>query len=301
LNKIKARRRSITHQIPTFILILPFFIMMIMLVGIPLIAVLMKSFTLNNFLLLEFLDSELLKNTEWTISNYVTLFTNNYYYGAIWQTFAIAIFSVLLCALIGTPVAYTLVKENTTIKKLARFIITVPIYVPDVVILFALLNFLGRRGILNQGLNKIGLNVDLAYNVPGVIIGTFLILFSTFVLIVAATMERIDWSKVEAANSLGASEFRAFMDIIIPLVSPGIIAASLLTLSTAVGLVTVALVIGGGQASMNTIPLEIMGKISGYGSNVPLASAMAVLLLFLTLVGQVITNRISGETIRNVL
>lgn len=291
--------REITHQIPTFLLILPFFFAVIVMVGLPVMAVVVKSFTQNNFLLLEFLDIDLLRNSEWTFRNYSLLFIDSYYYRAMWKTFWIAGFSVLLCALIGTPVAYILTKESSTIKGIARFIITLPIYVPDVVILFALLNFLGRRGILNQTLDYIGINIKLAYNVPGVIIGTFLILFSTFVLIVAATMEKIDWNKVEAAYTLGASEFKAFVNIIVPLVSPGILAASLLTFSSAVGLVTVALVVGGGQASIRTIPLEIMEKTAGYASDVPLASAMAVLLLILTLVSQLITNIIGGEATRS--
>lgn len=287
-----ARQKETTRQqVPTIFLLLPFLVVIVGLLFVPVLALIIKSISNNNVFTLELLDPGLLAKTSWTLAHYARIFSQPYYVTALFETLFIAFAGVILSAIVGIPVAYIFsTRRKSSLVEAARFIITMPIFIPDIVICYSLLGFLGRQGVINLLLSKVGLHMTLVYNVPSVIIGTFYILFSPFVVIVVASMERIDWSLLEASFTLGGSEFTTFCRVILPLVWPGILAGSLVTFSGAVGFIVIAMVLGGGSASIKTLPLEIMAKASSNG-DIPLASAMATLLLVITLISQVIVNK----------
>ncbi len=267
-------------------LILPFIIFFVLFIFLPVGGLLLKSFTNNNELTLSIFGS---KNVNYTLENYRKLFTNQYYLKMMFNSIFIPFCAVLLSTIIGIPVAYVITRPNFKYRKIVRWFISIPIYLSMVVSCYGLLIFMGPYGIINEIMKNIfGHSLKLIFNIPAVILGTFYIIVPTYIRTVASSFEAINPDISEASLSLGGSPFYTFREILLPLVLSGVFAASVLTMSFSMGIVAVALVLGGGTSKVAMIPLEIMLKSISFSYDIPFASAMATLLLIIALGTQIL-------------
>jgi putative spermidine/putrescine transport system permease protein len=151
---------------------------------------------------------------------------------------------------------------------------------------------LGRNGIVNQYLIALGLTdkpLALLYNQAGVVIGMSYVLLPYMVLTVYSVMRGIDPGLVRAAHSLGASRFQAFRRVFLPLSLPGIAGGTLLVFILSLGFFITPALMGGPGDVMIAMLIEREVEIT---LNWSFASALAVVLLALTLVGFLGYNRI---------
>jgi ABC-type spermidine/putrescine transport system permease subunit I len=156
-----------------------------------------------------------------------------------------------------------------------------------------LLLFFSRNGPINfiyKGLS--GENIKLIGTIPAIILGTAYIVLPMFVRIARSGFQMIPSSILEVSLTLGANEFYTFRRVVIPLALPAIGAAAVLAFTYSMSLVVVILILGSGGATFTILPLEIMSTAYGLDQNIPLASAMAVILFVVSLIGQAITERL---------
>jgi putative spermidine/putrescine transport system permease protein len=190
-----------------------------------------------------------------------------------------------LTLLIGFWVAYYLAFHirNATTQMVLFLVCTIPFLTSNIIRMISWIPFLGRNGLLNQTLIKLGI-VDAPLE---------FLLFSDFAVVLAMvhlytlfmvtpifnTLMRIDRALVEAARDAGANGFQILTNVIIPLAKPGIAIGSIFVVTLVMGdFVTVRFMSGGQSASVGLMMANQISLLQ-----YPAAAANAVVLLILVL------------------
>jgi ABC-type spermidine/putrescine transport system permease subunit I len=134
--------------------------------------------------------------------------------------------------------------------------------------------------------------LELMYNLTGVVIGMVHFLLPLMILILFSIMKSIDRTFVHAAEGLGATPWRAFRRIFLPLSMPGVRAASLLIFILALGFFVTPALLGGRREVVIAMLIE---NNFTEALNWGFGSALAVTLLVVTLVGVLVFQWLLGE------
>jgi len=228
----------------------------------------------------------------YTLDFYRQIFRVPVYLQVLWGTFRVSALVTLLCLALGYPLAYVLASCRPRTARLLTIIVILPFFTSIIVRTYAWMVLLGRNGIVNQYLMALGVTdtpLPLLYNQAGVVIGMSYVLLPYMVLTVYSVMQGIDPSLVRAAHSLGASRLQAFRRVFLPLSLPGIAGGTLLVFILSLGFFITPALMGGPGDVMIAMLIEREVEIT---LNWSFASALAVILLVLTLVGFAGYNRI---------
>jgi len=206
-------------------------------------------------------------------------------------TFRTAALVTLCCLLLGYPLAYVLVSVRPRRARLLTIVVVLPFFTSIIVRTYAWMVLLGRNGLVNQWLVALGLApapLPLLYNQAGVLVGMTYVLLPFMVLTLFSVMRGIDPALVRAAHSLGASRAQAFVRVFLPLSWPGIAGGTLLVFILALGFFITPALMGGPSDIMIAMLIEREVEIT---LNWSFASALAVILLALTLAGFALYSR----------
>jgi iron(III) transport system permease protein len=168
-----------------------------------------------------------------TLSFFQLLIENRLYRLSIINSFEIAILSTLFTALISIPLAVLFARYRFPGRELLRPALMAPLILPPFVGALGIKHIFARFGVVNLLLAKVGL-ISLAHPIDwlgtsgfaGIVILEVLHLFPIFFLSVSAAIVNIDPSFLDAAANLGASAWRRFLTITLPLARPGIFAGA---------------------------------------------------------------------------
>jgi spermidine/putrescine transport system permease protein len=195
-----------------------------------------------------------------------------------------ALVSTIACVLLGFPLAYSIARFGGRLRNVYLVLVIIPFLTSYLIRMYAWQFILQRNGLLNSVLGTIGLGDNHAFlNTHfAVILGLTYGFLPFMVLPLYASIERMDKSLVEASYDLGHGKASTLFRVIIPAVSPGLIAGVLLVFIPAVGDFVTPELLGGVKTQMfgNTVYDQF-----GSGNNWPLGSAMSVLLMTLILLG----------------
>jgi putative spermidine/putrescine transport system permease protein len=228
----------------------------------------------------------------YTLDMYRQIFRVPVYLQVILATFKVSALVTMVCLALGYPLAYVLATRRPRTAQLLMIIVVLPFFTSIIVRTYAWMVLLGRNGIVNQYLMALGFSdkpLLLLYNQGGVVIGMSYVLLPYMVLTVYSVMRSIDPRLVRAAHSLGASRLQAFRRVFLPLSLPGIAGGTLLVFILSLGFFITPALMGGPGDMMIAMLIEREVEIT---LNWSFASALAVILLALTLVGFTGYNRI---------
>jgi ABC-type spermidine/putrescine transport system permease subunit I len=228
----------------------------------------------------------------YTLDPYRQVFGVPVYLQVLVATFKVSAVVTAVCLALGYPLAYVLTTRRPRTAQLLMIIIVLPFFTSIIVRTYAWMVLLGRNGIVNQYLIALGLTekpLSLLYNQAGVVIGMTYVLLPYMVLTLYSVMRGIDPGLVRAAHSLGASRIQAFRRVFLPLSLPGIAGGTLLVFILSLGFFITPALMGGPSDVMIAMLIEREVEIT---LNWSFASALAVVLLALTLVGFAGYNRI---------
>ncbi len=130
-------------------------------------------------------------------------------------------------------VAYLLARGRFAGRSVLDAVVHLPLVLPPVATGFALLMLLGRKGVLGEALQSVG--VVFAFRWTGAALAAGVMAFPLMVRPIRQAMEAIDPEALEAARTLGASSLVRFVRIIVPLAAPGLTAAAVLGFARALG------------------------------------------------------------------
>jgi ABC-type spermidine/putrescine transport system permease subunit I len=228
----------------------------------------------------------------YTLDFYRQIFRVPVYLQVLWGTFRVSALVTLLCLALGYPLAYVLASLPPADRPALDDHRHPPVLHQHHRAHLCLDGLLGRNGIVNQYLMALGVTdtpLPLLYNQAGVVIGMSYVLLPYMVLTVYSVMQGIDPGLVRAAHSLGASRLQAFRRVFLPLSLPGIAGGTLLVFILSLGFFITPALMGGPGDVMIAMLIEREVEIT---LNWSFASALAVVLLALTLVGFAGYNRI---------
>jgi ABC-type spermidine/putrescine transport system permease subunit I len=214
-----------------------------------------------------------------SMENYSRIIQSPAYYRTFITTFQLSAVTVLICMLIGTPLAFVMATVKGRPAALLFLAVLLPFWTALLVRTYTWLVVLQRYGLVNSFLMWSGITdqpLPLINNFTGTIVGMVHIMLPVFVLPTYAAMKQMDVNVVRAALSLGASRIRTFFTIILPLAASGILAGTVLVFVTTLGFFVTPAILGGGNVTV--VSMRIEKNISSF-SNWGAASSLGVVLL----------------------
>jgi ABC-type spermidine/putrescine transport system permease subunit I len=274
----------------------PFLVLYGVLIVIPTLGLLVKSVSTNDSADLEILNPSLLAHTTFTLVNYQALFTQSDNVQTIVTTIVIALIAVALTVIIGTPISYQLAVDRARLTGTTSWVLSLPIYMPTIVIAYALVLLFGPNGILNAATSALDLPTwNISYTTIAVVLGTVYVLVPLYVRMLTASFGKVPADLMDASKSLGAGELRTLLKVVLPVVRPTMLAAVILDFAFAVGMVEIALIVGGGPLNVPYLPVDILQRSTTFSPDIPLTASMAVVLVVIALIGQVLVGRLNKE------
>ena len=184
----------------------------------------------------------------------------------------------------GYPLAYYIAGMPPQIRQKGLILCMIPFWINFIIRSYAWVIILRTQGVINTILLKLGivdLPVQFLYNEGAVMVGMVYALLPFMILPVYVSIEQLDHRLLEAAADLGASPFRAFRKITLPLTMPGIAAGTILVFISSLGMFVIPDVMGGSKAALvgNVIQNQFLSA-----RDWPFGSALSILLALLSLV-----------------
>jgi spermidine/putrescine transport system permease protein len=237
----------------------------------------------------------------WTLKNYARFFSKiggRYLYVQIFgRSLVIALLNTLLCLLVGYPLAYFIARQPTNRRNALLLLVMIPFWTNFLVRTYAWMVILRDTGVINNLFLALGLisqPLPLLYNRGAVVLGLFYGYLPFMILPLYASIEKLDFSLIEAAQDLGANALRAFLRIVLPLTMPGIVAGSIIVFIPSIGAYVTPDLMGGAKVTMvgNLLQQQFL-KVRDW----PFGSAAGFILMLTVLAATLIYFRSGGETI----
>lgn len=252
-------------------------------------------------LLVGSLRSEVSATASFSLDNYSRFFADAYYRKILLDTLWIAGICTLLALALGFPVAYFLARTQSRYKSLLIVLLVFPLMVGGVVRAAGWMVILGNAGIVNAVLAGLGWTeqpVKLLYTPLAVILGTTGVVLPYLILTLQSVLEGIDFSVEEAAQNLGANFFTTFFRVLLPIAAPGVAAGTVLVFILCMNAYATPVLLGGtGLTMMAPALYDQITKASNWG----FGSAMAWILVVVTLVMALFSNWIIGRKYRQTM
>lgn len=219
------------------------------------------------------------QTTGWTLVNYTRFLRDPDGQWVILLTFILALGATLLSILLSVPLSLIL-REKVRGHRFYRLMVLVPLVIPGLIGALGLLLFFGTRGWFNLFLMQfvpfVNRPVAVNYTIHGLIFFYVWLYFPYTCVTTMSALESLDPGIEEAGAVSGATRWQVLRHIILPLITPGILAGSVLTFMAAFGAFSVPLIAGGNYRPLAVeIYKEISVPIPGHWSA---ASAIAVVM-----------------------
>jgi putative spermidine/putrescine transport system permease protein len=251
-------------------------------------AVLTAFFVLPNMLLLSasFMRSEAsVLIEEFTLENYQEIFGGALYRGAMLRTAIVGIGVGLLDALLAFPLAYFLVRTQSRWKGLLIALSLAPLLASVIVRTYGWYVILNRNGAINQALLGVGLidqPLALMPSTGAIVIGLAHALLPYAVLTLITSLNSISPNLELAAMTLGASRWRTFIHVVLPLSLPGLVGGFVLCFSIAISAYATPAILGGpATQTIATLIYSYMMHLLEWAIGAALAAALVVATLAL--------------------
>jgi molybdate ABC transporter permease protein len=174
----------------------------------------------------------------------------------VWISLATSIVATGITLVVGVAAALWRERRRGPIFALFDGIALLPLILPPTVVGFVLLLLFGRHGPLGRLLLHIGMTIVFSW--PATVITAAVVSFPLMYLTARAALSQIDASLLQAARTLGASEWRIFRRVVVPLATPGLLAGTILSFARALGEFGATLMLAGDiPGRTETIPLAI--------------------------------------------
>jgi molybdate transport system permease protein len=196
----------------------------------------------------------------------------------------------------GTPLAYLLARRDFPGKVLVDVLVDLPLVLPPTVAGVALLVAFGRRGVLGEELDALG--IELAFTTAAVVMAQVFVSAPYYIRTVKAGFESVSPQYEGVAATLGAGPLRVFWRIVLPLAWPSVLAGAILCWARALSELGATLVFAGNfPERTQTMPLAIIGVFDS-GSSVDVAIALSVILVLAAAVLLVLLRLVASQATR---
>src|SRR5258705_4506624 len=197
------------------------------------------------------------QNGNWSASNYVQALSRVIVLESILGGVGVSVLTVLFCAAVGIPLAFLFERYSFPARRVFAMLAALPLVLPPLVGTVAFIFLCGESGILAR-LVQSAFHLDHSpwslRGWPALLLFHVYTMYPFFYVLTGAGLTRIDAALAEAGRSLGASRTRVVTRILLPQLTPSLIAAALLTFMTSMASFSAPLLFGGG---VRVLTLEI--------------------------------------------
>jgi putative spermidine/putrescine transport system permease protein len=254
-----------------YLLSMPATLLFVCLLVLPLCLTLVLSFNVFDY-------TVGVKDGAYTLSHYLGLLTDSYYYEIFFRTFWISALVTLLCVVIGVPEAYILSRMGTPWRSIFLILILTPLLISVVVRAFGWSLLLGADGLVNQAIQALGGRpVKLHVMLPFMIIPVW------------TSLQKLDPAAEQAALSLGATHAKVMRLVVLPQVMPGVLSGTLIVFGLSASSFAIPGLLGGRRLKMvaTVIYDQYLSEL-----NWPMGATIAVVLLLINLLVMLTWNRL---------
>jgi molybdate transport system permease protein len=210
---------------------------------------------------------------------------------ALWLTIQTTLVATLLAVALGTPLAYLLARGAFRGRDVLDTLVDLPITIPPVVAGVALLLAFGRRGLIGRQLDLWG--YQIAFSSVAVVMAQLLIASPFFVKAARAGFEAVDVGLEAAARTLGASRWRVFWTVTVPLARPALLSGVVLAWARALSEFGATMMFAGNfPGRTQTLTLAVMTALE---SDLETAVAVSALSLALGLIALLAAKGLAGR------
>lgn len=188
-----------------------------------------------------------------TFSNYAAFFDSSFNINIMWRTVKISLIVTLWTIVLGLPTAYYIAKANRKWRSFLMGLVLFPLLTNSVVRSFAWINLLGTNGVVNRILLAVGFidePIKMLYTEFAITIGSVYLFLPLMITTLVGILENIDEEMIEAAETLGANPWLAFIKVVLPLSIPGVLVGSTLVFTGTLTAYTTPQLLGGNQNMM---------------------------------------------------
>lgn len=218
-----------------------------------------------------------------TLANFAKFFSRKYYSITLLNSFKVSIAATIASVVVGVVLGYFMSVFKIRGAKLLRMCIVMATMSAPFVGAYAWIMLLGRNGVITNFLSHLfGITMPDIYGFNGILLVFVTQLFPLVFLYVQGAMSKMDASLLEASENLGCTGFKRFFKVVLPLISPTVLAGALLVFVRAMSDFGTPMLIGEGYRTFTVILYnEFVGEVS---QNKGFASAIAIIAILITMV-----------------
>ena len=235
-------------------------------------------------LVYSFLKKALYGGVDWQFSleAYRQMFNPNYAI-VLFRTIKLSLISTLITILLALPCGYAVARSSK--QTLILILIMIPFWTNSLIRIFAWMSILSSDGVLSSLLRQWGIlkeTTTLLYNQGAVVLVSVYMYLPYAILPIFTSIDRFDFSLLEAARDLGATKAEFMFKVLLPSIKTGIITAIIFTFIPIFGAYTVPLLVGGKDSYMiGNIIVDQINKTRNW----PLAAAFSLVITVLSMLG----------------
>ncbi len=213
------------------------------------------------------------------------------YVRSIWY----ALCTAVLCLLVGYPFAYFIARSAPSVRPALLMMVMLPFWTSFLLRVYAWKGILADQGVLNRALMALGVTDEpilMLYTDISMLVGMTYVYLPFMVLPLYANLVKMDFRLLEAAYDLGASPFKAFWLVTVPLSRAGIVAGFMLVFIPSVGEFVIPSLLGGPE---NIMIGRVVWDEMFTSNNWPRATALAVVMIGLIVIPLAIYYHYTGD------
>lgn len=232
---------------------------------------------------------------EFTLENYRKLFDANYA-RVFWNTITLGIKTTVLCVLLGYPFGYFMGRASKKWRMILMLLVIVPFWTNALIRVYGWRILLVGNGPINTFLKAIGLidkPLKLLNTHGAMLLGMVYALLPFMILPTYSSVEKMDWSLVDAGRDMGANPAKTFLTVTLPLTAPGLLTGCVLVFVPSLALFFMADLMGGtSDIVIGNLVHDQLLKSRDW----PFAAALSVVLLAITCLIMFIYRKLGGKS-----
>jgi spermidine/putrescine transport system permease protein len=202
------------------------------------------------------------------------------YIKVLWTSFYYSLITTVVTLVFSVPVAMWIATREARKRTLLVALVTLPFWISILIRTYGMRQIIADEGPIGKFLGLFDISWSILYSPPATILGLIYVFLPFMILPIYASAERFDFRLAEAAYDLGAKRMTVVRRIILPSIRPGVISGVALVFIPALGSFLQSDMLGGGKTNMVA---NVIANNFGQARNWPFGSALAVLLIILTL------------------
>ncbi|WP_195940870.1 ABC transporter permease [Romboutsia sp. 1001713B170131_170501_G6] len=264
------------------ILAYPYIVWSAIFIVIPLILVLVFSFTIET-------DNGRI----FSLANYKELM-DPIYFKVFFRSITLAGISTIICLLVGYPVAYLISKVNVNKRGTLILLFILPMWMNFLLRTYAWVAILGKNGLLNYLLGIFGIGpVSILYTNIAILLGMVYNFLPFMVLPIYTSLSKMDNDLINAARDLGANSFQVFTKVIFPLSLPGVVSGITMVFMPCVTTFAISRLLGGGKFMLIGDLIEQQFTVVGDWN---FGSAVSIFMMIVILISMAVMSKVDNES-----